>query len=91
VSSQFAAWFLERIFDLLMALLIFGFALTRVVRLGRSCRAKAAAVLAVGGRLAAFPPCSCWSFCCRCAILPTHRPAPRRRAAPAPQGEVPKA
>ena len=30
VPSQFAAWVLERIFDLLMALLVFGFALTRV-------------------------------------------------------------
>ena len=30
VTSQFAAWVLERIFDLLMALLLFAFALTRV-------------------------------------------------------------
>ena len=29
-SSQLAAWFLERIYDLMMALLIFGFALSRV-------------------------------------------------------------
>jgi uncharacterized protein (TIRG00374 family) len=54
VSSQFAAWFLERIFDLLMALLIFGFALTRVYALGARVGPRLAAVLAVGGRLAAF-------------------------------------
>lgn len=29
-SSQMAAWFLERIYDLMMALLVFGFALSRV-------------------------------------------------------------
>jgi uncharacterized protein (TIRG00374 family) len=54
VSSQFAAWFLERIFDLLMALLIFGFALTRVHASGARVGPRLAAVLAVGGRLAAF-------------------------------------
>ena len=54
VSSQFAAWFLERIFDLLMALLIFGFALTRVHASGTHVGPRLAGVLAVGGRLAAF-------------------------------------
>jgi uncharacterized protein (TIRG00374 family) len=54
VSSQFAAWLLERIFDLLMALLIFGFALTRVHASGAHVGPKLAVVLAVGGRLAAF-------------------------------------
>jgi uncharacterized protein (TIRG00374 family) len=53
VSSQFAAWFLERIFDLLMALLIFGFALTRVHASGAHVGPRLAGVLAVGGRLAA--------------------------------------
>jgi hypothetical protein len=53
VSSQFAAWFLERIFDLLMALLIFGFALTRVHASGAHVGPGLAAVLAVGGRFAA--------------------------------------
>jgi hypothetical protein len=52
VSSQFAAWFLERIFDLLMVLLIFGFALTRVHASGVHVGPKLAGVLAVGGRLA---------------------------------------
>jgi uncharacterized protein (TIRG00374 family) len=52
VSSQFAAWFLERIFDLLMALLIFGFALSRVRASGAHVGPKLAGVLAVGGRLA---------------------------------------
>jgi uncharacterized protein (TIRG00374 family) len=54
VSSQFAAWFLERIFDLLMALLIFGFALTRAHASGAHVGPRLAVVLAVGGRLAAF-------------------------------------
>ena len=53
VSSQFAAWFLERIFDLLMALLIFGFALSRVHASGAHVGPRLAAVLAVGGRIAA--------------------------------------
>ena len=53
VSSQFAAWFLERIFDLLMALLIFGFALTRVHAAGAHVGPRLAGFLAVGGRLAA--------------------------------------
>ena len=54
VSSQFAAWFLERIFDLLMALLIFGFALTRAHATGAHVGPRLAGVLAVGGRFAAF-------------------------------------
>jgi uncharacterized protein (TIRG00374 family) len=54
VSSQFAAWLLERIFDLLMALLIFGFALTRAHSSGAHVAPRLAGVLAVGGRLAAF-------------------------------------
>ena len=54
VSSQLAAWFLERIFDLLMALLIFGFALTRAHASGAHVGPRLAGVLAVGGRLAAF-------------------------------------
>jgi uncharacterized membrane protein YbhN (UPF0104 family) len=54
VSSQFAAWLLERIFDLLMALLIFGFALTRAHATGAHVGPRLAGVLAVGGRFAAF-------------------------------------
>jgi hypothetical protein len=50
VTSQLAAWILERMFDLLMALLVFGFALTRVhssgVQVGRLTP-----VLAAGGRI----------------------------------------
>ena len=48
VTSQFAAWMLERLFDLLMALLLFGFALTRVQRAGP----KLQWVLLFGGRIA---------------------------------------
>jgi uncharacterized protein (TIRG00374 family) len=54
VSSQFAAWVLERIFDLLMALLIFGFALTRAHASGAHVGPRLAGVLAAGGRFAAF-------------------------------------
>ena len=54
VSSQFAAWFLVRIFDLLMALLIFGFALTRAHTSGAHVGPRLAGVLAVGGRFAAY-------------------------------------
>ena len=51
VTSQFAAWVLERIFDLLMALLVFGFALSRVQSSGLHVGPKLAWVLAVGGRI----------------------------------------
>ena len=53
VSSQLAAWLLERIFDLLMALLIFGFALSRAHASGAHVGPSLARVLAVGGWLAA--------------------------------------
>jgi hypothetical protein len=48
VTSQFAAWVLERVFDLLMALLWFGFALTRVQAAGP----KLELVLSYGGKIA---------------------------------------
>ena len=48
VSSQFAAWIVERLFDLLMALLVFGFALTRVQEAGP----RLEWVLIFGGRIA---------------------------------------
>jgi uncharacterized protein (TIRG00374 family) len=51
VTSQFAAWILERIFDLLMALLVFAFALTRVNASGVQVGSKLAWVLATGGRV----------------------------------------
>ena len=52
ISSQLAAWALERIFDLLMALLIFGFALARAHASGAHVGPSLAGVLAVGGKLA---------------------------------------
>jgi uncharacterized membrane protein YbhN (UPF0104 family) len=52
VTSQFAAWMLERLFDLLMALLLFGFALTRVQEAGPNLGAKLDWVLVFGGRIA---------------------------------------
>ena len=50
-TSQFAAWVLERIFDLLMALLLFAFALTRVQASGIQVGPKLAWVLAFGGSI----------------------------------------
>jgi uncharacterized protein (TIRG00374 family) len=54
VASQFAAWLLERIFDLLMALVIFSFALTRVHASVIHVGPKLAWVLAAGGRFVGF-------------------------------------
>jgi glycosyltransferase 2 family protein len=49
VTSQFGAWTLERIFDILMALLVFAFALTRADS-GLRVGTKLAWVMAIGGR-----------------------------------------
>jgi uncharacterized protein (TIRG00374 family) len=51
VTSQFAAWALERIFDLLMALLVFAFALTRVQSSGIRVGSTLTWVLTFGGRI----------------------------------------
>jgi uncharacterized protein (TIRG00374 family) len=51
VSSQLAAWLLERIFDLLIALLVFGFALGQVRSSGATAGPALTWVLAFGGRL----------------------------------------
>jgi uncharacterized protein (TIRG00374 family) len=51
VTSQFAAWVLERIFDLLMALLVFAYALSRVQASGVHVGARLAWVLAIGGKV----------------------------------------
>jgi len=51
VTSQFAAWALERIFDLLMALLVFAFALTRVQSSGIHVGPKLTWVLRFGGSI----------------------------------------
>jgi uncharacterized protein (TIRG00374 family) len=53
VTSQFAAWVLERMFDLLMALLVFAFALTRVQASGVQVGETLAWVLAFGGKIVA--------------------------------------
>ena len=50
-TSQFAAWILERIFDLLMALLVFAFALTRVQASGLQVGPKFQWLLIFGGRI----------------------------------------
>src|SRR5436190_13706177 len=49
LTSQFAAWVLERIFDLLMALLLFAFALTRVQASDIRAGATLTWVLSAGG------------------------------------------
>jgi len=51
VASQLAAWVLERIFDLLMALVLFGFALAKVNASGITAGPKLAWVLAAGGKI----------------------------------------
>jgi hypothetical protein len=48
--SQLAAWLLERIFDLLMALLLFAFAMMRITATGVHVGPRIAWVLAAGGR-----------------------------------------
>ncbi len=53
LTSQLAAWLLERIFDLLMVLLLFGFALTRVHASHVQVGPKLAWVLTFGGRIVA--------------------------------------
>jgi hypothetical protein len=53
VSSQIAAWFLERVYDLLAALLIFGFALSRVKSSGIQVGESLQWVLATGGHAVA--------------------------------------
>jgi uncharacterized protein (TIRG00374 family) len=51
VTSQFAAWVLERIFDLLMALLVFAYALTRVQASGVRAGEKLTWILEFGGKI----------------------------------------
>jgi uncharacterized protein (TIRG00374 family) len=53
VPSQLAAWLLERIFDLLMALLVFAYALSHVQHSGLQVGSKLAWVLQAGGQIVA--------------------------------------
>jgi uncharacterized protein (TIRG00374 family) len=53
LSSQLAAWILERIYDLLVVLSLFGFALTRLHRTGAAVGPTVHAVLATGGYIVA--------------------------------------
>jgi glycosyltransferase 2 family protein len=53
VTSQLAAWVLERIADLSMVLLLFGFALNHVSSSGLPVGPRIALVLGVGGRIVA--------------------------------------
>jgi uncharacterized protein (TIRG00374 family) len=52
-TSQLAAWLLERIFDLLMALLFFAFAMMRITATGVHVGPRIAWILAAGGRFVA--------------------------------------
>ncbi|MGP8245605.1 MAG: lysylphosphatidylglycerol synthase transmembrane domain-containing protein [Bryobacteraceae bacterium] len=54
VSSQISAWILERAFDLLMAILVFGLALARLNSAGLRLDSRLAWVLQAGGRMATF-------------------------------------
>ena len=54
LSSQFAAWILERIFDLLMALLVFAFALSKVHASDIQVGSKLSWVLSVGGQIVVY-------------------------------------
>ena len=58
-SSQVAAWFVERMYDLMMALLIFGVALSQVKTSGAKVGASLAWVLSAGGYAAAGVACVC--------------------------------
>lgn len=53
IPSQLAAWVLERMFDLLMALAVFGFALSRVHTAAVQVGPKLGWVLATGGKIVA--------------------------------------
>ncbi len=58
VTSQLAAWVLERMFDLLMALLVFGFALSRIHSASVRVGPNLTWVLAVGGRIVVLLSCT---------------------------------
>ena len=53
MPSQLSAWALERIFDFLIALLVFAFALTRIASAHLQTGSKLMVVLEFGGRLVA--------------------------------------
>jgi uncharacterized protein (TIRG00374 family) len=61
-SSQLAAWLLERIYDLLSALLIFGFALAQIEKSGMRIGPRLEWVLKTGGHMA-------WITCLICLII----------------------
>lgn len=54
LSSQLATLLLERIFDLLMALLLFGFALAQVNSSGVAVGPRLSSILTIGGKLLGF-------------------------------------
>ena len=61
-SSQLAAWLLERIYDLLAALLIFGFALAQIEKSGLRVGSKLEWILKIGGHVA-------WISCLVCLVV----------------------
>jgi glycosyltransferase 2 family protein len=58
-SSQVAAWVVERILDILMILIIFGFALTQVSHSGIQPSPRIAAILRAGGAAAGIVGAAC--------------------------------
>jgi len=61
-SSQLGAWLLERVYDLLCALLVFGFALSQVDRSAASVGDSIKSVLEVGGHFVAVFAMTCLGF-----------------------------
>lgn len=61
-SSQLAAWLLERMLDLLVVLLLFGFGLTRIPAHGLALGPGLHWILAMGGYLVAFIGAACILF-----------------------------
>ncbi len=83
VTSQFAAWVLERIFDLLMALLLFAFALTRVQSSDLHVGEKLTWVLAAGGKVGgALGAIDSTGAALPAPLRRAAAPAPDRRLAP---------
>jgi uncharacterized protein (TIRG00374 family) len=61
-SSQLGAWLLERVYDLIFALLIFGYALARVEQSAASVGPTMQSVLRIGGYAAAICATVCLAF-----------------------------
>ncbi|HUQ91985.1 MAG TPA: lysylphosphatidylglycerol synthase transmembrane domain-containing protein [Bryobacteraceae bacterium] len=70
-SSQLAAWFLERIYDLLAVLLLFGFALTRVSASSTKVSSPMQWILQAGGSIVAVMGAVCLILLLALGLYPT--------------------